>query len=817
MSSALKIANVHTCMYNLHNLKLIPCIFSVYSVFTNMAKSIAVRRGYAITDEYWKIFPPFLWLLRDVLLKIPQKDGKEVSPTEYLNEGILCNDESDGTKSMGTDVHWALNQFFPSFECKILPPPSSSNEVMQQISTNQDKLNPLFNTGVDEVIAYIKTTIKPKKVFDVTGNTCNGPTLAALVEVVADAVNGPESILALDNTWKMVVESRCRAVQEQLLEEYRTTIMDRYDQDSKGKPIDEICNPSHQGLSVLKIHEDVCTEIFDKLGNELNPLLSSHVASDCTLETIVKQLGKQLIHCQSDTDDTGSTVTIIVGGAIFDVIKKNRKRSRKFCDQLFTELYTSFKENADKDEYSTECLKADIDMLFEDYKKRSLGPEKWHVHATWKTIIAQHKDIFEKHLKERFRHAQEKREAEAKLESHLNNMTEQLSKQFAELADRQKEAMGKMTQEREAEVKELEEKVSMLELKQKEMQEKEMQRMIQAAHQLSEEQLKREMAEDKLKDMEKTLAKKEEEQDKQKATFEMEILAMKESIRNKEAEEIAKGHKAQGEIQEMKRQIKDWQQKLQQKEKEEKQRKAQADKTIKEMEQTLRKKKEKRAEEAANYQRKLEAKKVEIQEQKEIIDKLQTDQQAMKSKFKKEKKRIKKNKKQAQAEAKTFKERLKTASHDLLRWKQKFTSEKEVESKLEKVTKLEKEVNELSRERENLKKKSKRGWVNFGLFHLKIDTRDKRDEDETVKKDEKVKEDETVQDERVKEDERVRKKRVEEDETEEENKSNEDESNKDELSDDETDEEETDEEETDEEDKTAKEDKTAEDEKVTSL
>lgn len=405
-----------------------------------MARLLVLRKGGEKLDEHWKICPPFLWLLRDVFLDIPKQDGKDISPTEFLKNEVLCCNEN---ANVGEDVHRALTQFFPKFKCMTLPLPSANREVLKHISTNQDKLEPLFNKGVDELIAFLRTEVKPKKVFTATGSACNGPTLATLVKVVADAVNDPKSIPALDNTWKLVVESRCRSVHANLLAEYSAIIKARYDKASKGGPIDEIRSPdSDCVVSVMGIHGDIWTDIMSKLHTELGPLLSSQVAGECTLESVTEQLEKELI--QYADPHTQANDRKVVGGAIYCVIEENRKRSRKFCYQLFNDLYNSIKEAAEKDGYTTYDLAKDLKELFEKYDQKSIGPEKWHVRAEMESIIEQNKKIIEKRLEEQLKHKQEElklhqalqqsqRESREQFQTLIKNMEEQHRRERNEL------------------------------------------------------------------------------------------------------------------------------------------------------------------------------------------------------------------------------------------------------------------------------------------------------------------------------------------------------------------------------------------------
>ena len=110
-----------------------------------MASSVIIRQGIDKSDEYWKGFPPFLWLLRDMHLKMPKRGGRQLTPTEYLKTVVLGDDDSD---SMKVAVRKSLIQFFPSFECKTLPFPSKNETAMVNVSKHLQEPNSLFNQGV---------------------------------------------------------------------------------------------------------------------------------------------------------------------------------------------------------------------------------------------------------------------------------------------------------------------------------------------------------------------------------------------------------------------------------------------------------------------------------------------------------------------------------------------------------------------------------------------------------------------------------------------------------------------------------------------
>ena len=445
-----------------------------------MANSVVVRHGKQSTNnEYLKSFPPFLWLLRDTLVKMPENDGKELTPTEYLTTEVLRGDNLD---SMEMAVCGALTKLFPCFECETLPPPSTDVDVMMTVTTNQEKLNPLFNKRVNKLIAFLKEHVQPKQVFSNAGPPCDGRTLALLVQQVAKAVNDPNSIPALDNTWKLVVQSRCRDVQEKLVAEYCTTIKTCYDSASKGYPLEEETESSQeQCVSVIGIHNKLWTEIKEKLHEEIGPLLSVTVSEECTLESVTSQLENQLVQFQWETiPHTHNRVRRVTGGALYATAEENRKRSREYCNKLFADLFTQIRRRVESanEGYTTETLEADIENLWQEYDRESVGPEKMYIRDKMDSHIEENRRMLQEWL-QRAQDRKELREFYKKIDTKFEKRVQE-EEERREKAERLLEETQKLLDE-------------------------ERQRMIQETKKLIEERHKREMAEENLQHMNKIL------------------------------------------------------------------------------------------------------------------------------------------------------------------------------------------------------------------------------------------------------------------------------------------------------------------------
>ena len=87
-------------------------------------------------------FPDFIWLLRDVMLQLPAaEDGQKLSPTDYIIQQVFKHDT--GTVVSEADkVAVAIMTNFSSIECVMIPSPSVDPEVIQNIASRQQDLNP---------------------------------------------------------------------------------------------------------------------------------------------------------------------------------------------------------------------------------------------------------------------------------------------------------------------------------------------------------------------------------------------------------------------------------------------------------------------------------------------------------------------------------------------------------------------------------------------------------------------------------------------------------------------------------------------------
>ena len=425
--------------YNTCSLLICNCfkqfLLLFFSIFTKLARSVIVQDDSRRVQDC-KNFPPFLWLLRDFQFKVEDESGKKLTPTEYLRDVVLKEDESG--------VCEAIGKFFVSFECQILPPPATDPEVLASLDKHREKVM-VFWTKVDSLVTSLKSVVQPKKVFDGSG-VVDGCTLATLVEETTKAINDPESVPTLDNTWKLVVKSRCQVVLDELLEEYNSIMRRRYKEASKGCPLEEVCAGDDGRQTLMGIHHDVHGQLIETLKQKLGGLLSSTMTGVPTQDSIKNELEKKLVQYNLETSSTlTEQVNKLVGGALYPFVEENKRRSQEYCQDLFVRLYNPIKtkvQDANKSEYVLEDLEGDIKKLWEDFDNQAIGPQKSQVRHQGLQTIESDKKMFEIHLKDcevlltSIRDKQQEQEKHEELKGVLQDLVdgkEHQEKQFAKV------------------------------------------------------------------------------------------------------------------------------------------------------------------------------------------------------------------------------------------------------------------------------------------------------------------------------------------------------------------------------------------------
>ena len=411
-------------------------------------------------------FPNFLWLLRDVHLVPVDKEGALITPTEYLKTRVLKDSQSFKHKAKkSNEIARAILTYFPTIESILLPPPSTKQEVMQQIAHNETSLSEEFNKGVESLVTYLLSVVKPKRGF-VAGRLINGALLAELACVYVKHINDPSAVPTLESTWYSVIQRRCNEVIKTLVFEYIAEMSDKIS--NVGLPMEEEVlyieetmeyeSTKQRPETLFALHRKISSQKTNALLDQVGLFLSGVTAEDDGLQItktgILQELSDQLAIVKETEEKYGVkkiTKKEVSGGALQHFWLQNIKESKKACKRFFDELYAPIKDRATSNDpnYTFDVFLKELTEMMETYYVQAVGPAKWRVGEDGRDKVESEKSLF-KHIhgfqEKTFKDAQEAAKVKAQQEE-LNAKVLSLQSQRQNDAEQQKQIIERMQEE----------------------------------------------------------------------------------------------------------------------------------------------------------------------------------------------------------------------------------------------------------------------------------------------------------------------------------------------------------------------------------
>ena len=309
-------------------------------------------------------FPDFLWLLRDVDTLPTGADGSQLSPTQFVNKMLKTSKLSGGS---------FILQYFPSFHCLTIPPPSTDPAILSEITSCPDKLSPQFNKGVDAAIEHILNTVRVKVGYDSTMKV-DGQMLACLLEQHFTLINGPESgIPNLQVSWQMAVELRIKRIADSLVSEY---VRDMRAEMKARLPMRSGLN-GETGETLMNIH----LQVFAKKRLELQEAILPYRSQSSSDKLSVMEC--ELITYFDRSVAELSSQHEVIGGRLLEFIRDNMKSSQEFCTSLYKKKYEKMVQvklqNALSEQVPT-SIDEELQDFFKEYHEEALGPAKESVY-----------------------------------------------------------------------------------------------------------------------------------------------------------------------------------------------------------------------------------------------------------------------------------------------------------------------------------------------------------------------------------------------------------------------------------------------------
>ena len=183
---------------------------STLSLVTEISKEVHMTSerpegGYADEAEevsLGKIFPKFMWLVRDFHLDL---DG--MTPKEWLERSLADKEGTSEALKERNRTRRLLRTYFPQRTCSTLVSPVDSHEKLKDLDAlNNSQLNPHFVKQIKTLRTELAHSIPRKTVIE-NGPPVNGPMFVALCRAYVTSFNAKKAPV-IRNVWSMISELR---------------------------------------------------------------------------------------------------------------------------------------------------------------------------------------------------------------------------------------------------------------------------------------------------------------------------------------------------------------------------------------------------------------------------------------------------------------------------------------------------------------------------------------------------------------------------------------------------------------------------------
>lgn len=247
----------------------------------------------------------------------------------------------------GDDVSKGILSFFPGFEAFALSPPSTDQNVLGNLNTKKDQLQPQFLRELEQFKKMMKSILVPKQSFT-EGELVTGEGLATLVTEHVHAINTPGVVPNVQVAWESFVQTKCSATIKLCQKKYNDLMAIKL-------PCEQLpCNNAKISLC----HNIALEETEHLLMTEMTGI------SITTVERQLKQLKS------------------FFNKRLTEWMTENSWLTRKFCDDLLLKLKTKHLDPVIERLRGREGSKLSFDEILnvyrrikDDYKANAVGAE----------------------------------------------------------------------------------------------------------------------------------------------------------------------------------------------------------------------------------------------------------------------------------------------------------------------------------------------------------------------------------------------------------------------------------------------------------
>ena len=192
------------------------------------------------------LFPQFIWVMRDMALRLETPDGRPLTASEYLEQSL--HDSSGGSDK--ASVRGCILDFFPSRIAYAFARPANDDSQMQNMEHNSSCLNAKFRSQLEALRTHVYQKTPPMTLRELS---MTPRMYAALCKKIAESMNNDTGVIpVMRDSWSMLTEIKSRDAKDEAV-----ALFDKLVAELEERPGLETEPPSSKFVSPSALRESV--------------------------------------------------------------------------------------------------------------------------------------------------------------------------------------------------------------------------------------------------------------------------------------------------------------------------------------------------------------------------------------------------------------------------------------------------------------------------------------------------------------------------------------------------------------------------------
>ncbi|XP_035664889.1 guanylate-binding protein 5-like [Branchiostoma floridae] len=305
----------------------------------DLAEHVRVQKdGNDVGNNLGNHFPELWVAVQDAHLKPPQRNGRRLSPDEFLEDMLERKDGHTKSIRSHNEMTEAVKAFFPKRHLRLIPAPSIDSDILSNLDrAGDDALQTDYKDTVDNFTREIWNSGMVKRV---NGDDIRTTGLLHIMRYYVNAINDPNALPSVLGAYEAMAEGEYSRAFEDLMKQFQETV------EKTVKPL-------------MPTDEEACNRRIKTAAEGAVSKLSADVGKWDKVGTWKKRLQRKL-----DAERIA-------------LVKLNSDKSKELCEAIIKEVDQQVRQKVGRGDYNRidgfNTYVREMDAVYSAYRQKASG------------------------------------------------------------------------------------------------------------------------------------------------------------------------------------------------------------------------------------------------------------------------------------------------------------------------------------------------------------------------------------------------------------------------------------------------------------